>query len=117
MENKESKTEEVGGGLLVASTFVSLGILVIFIWSPASFYLGKWSNYWDAKNDQPEGQVNIVDFKDNIVEDNDGKAEDACFSRAQQYFKTSEVNSAASSTSPDYSTYDCYGVKLSKIPN
>lgn len=111
---KVSKKEEVGGGLFVASIIISLIILVCLVFAPASYYLGKWNDYWDdttfskiqTKNESADAEARWNRYVE---------AEKVCSKKAKIYFNSSYTHSMTSS-SDKYITYECVGVKLTKIP-
>ncbi len=45
-----NKKEEVAGGLVVATFFVSIAILIMFLRAPVGYYLGKWNGLFEDKN-------------------------------------------------------------------
>lgn len=107
--------EEIGGGILVATTFIVLILGVMFLWSPVTFYLSKWSGYWD----EPTSRVPNIELTAQGRKNGERreKAYIECAERTQKYFGGfSEVNSYASSSDRSYEKYDCYGFKWTKIP-
>ena len=50
----KQNTKEVGGGIVGATVlivlFIGIIIGIMFLWSPVSFYLSKWSSYWDESS-------------------------------------------------------------------
>ena len=108
-----SQKEEAVGGIAAAVFVAILIILAIFIWSPAAYFLGKWSEFWEEKANKS--------FEIPWVETEYQKASRAarldCEQKVIKYFNASlaVIASTVSSTSEDFSTYDCYGLKFTKI--
>lgn len=121
---KQNAKEEIRYGVFFSSLFLSFLILALIAWPPISYYMGKWYTYWankDLSSTQISGSTDYVsaDYWDNdsdIYINNMNNALIQCDYAARNYFGTDEFDSDASSTSDDYSTYDCYGAKLVKIP-
>ena len=111
---------EVGGGIVVATMLIVLFIGIMFLWSPVSFYLSKWSSYWDESS---VGQI-IWGENEPYSESTKKRAEARikaareCEKRAEKFFGVSPVqfSSYASSTDDTYEKYVCYGLKYTKIP-
>ncbi len=101
--------EEIGFGVLGVTMVTTSILFLCLLWSPASYYLGKWSDYWENKD---YVQTNIPWTQ---ADTNLNNAEKDCFVRTANYFGTNKITATASSTSDDNSTYDCYGVKFTKI--
>ena len=112
--DKLSKKQEVGGGLVVASFVIFFILIVLFIFSPVSYYLEKWDNYWNNKKTIPL-QLSQSSEEYEIYHKAYKKADNDCDIRTKSYFNSSIISSYASSTSENYETYDCYGVKYTKI--
>lgn len=70
MEDKYTKSEEIGGGISVASLLFTLGVLILFLYSPVAHYLGKWGDYWDNRDNQTTEQhdeMYYLEQNDNII--------------------------------------------------
>lgn len=102
-------------------SLIVIVIVIVFItltivgWSPAMFYLDKWTDYWDGE----KGYLQTVkSTNSNDRWDRRNNAIENCTERTAKYFRTStsSVASYAADSSKEYYTYDCYGVKLQKIP-
>lgn len=107
--NQQQKAE-TGGGVFLAIFLVSLVLLIALIWSPAAYYLGKWSGYWDSKNN-----VTTVSTEEDVAEqDRTNAAFDDCNQRIKKYFEAPVVDALALS-SDKYKHYECYGFKYTQV--
>lgn len=107
-EEKSSTKEGVGGGSIIAGFFVTLALLIMFLWGPIGHYLSRWNGYWDRKDEK----IGTIEF--GTIP---GYAEAAsdCHKRAEKQFGTTEFTAFPRKTGENYSIYDCYGVKYTKI--
>ena len=120
----KQNTKEVGGGIVGATVlivlFIGIIIGIMFLWSPVSFYLSKWSSYWDESS---VGQI-IWGENEPYSESTKKRAEARikaareCEKRAEKFFGVSPVqfSSYASSTDDTYEKYVCYAIKFTEIP-
>lgn len=110
---KKQTKEEIAGGVFVGVSIAIMFLLLLFLWSPVGFYLSRWSDYWD---DPDLKQSNIDwEFQNDAYYQNRKKANRDCEEKAVSYFGVNQISSYASSTSENYETYDCYGIKWTKI--
>lgn len=98
--------EEAFGGVLVASFLITLTLVILVIWSPASYVLGKWQNYWENKDD-----VHIQMTPANSEQSKMFNAYDDCAKRAP--FPSTTL--ASSTNNDSYETYDCYYIPYKKL--
>lgn len=99
--------------ILIAFTIV---LFLIFICPPISHYWEKWSEYWDSSAPQASNLSQKEQDESDKYWQRQSAAYKDCSARAKKYFGTDHVASNASSTSAvEYETYDCYGVKFTKI--
>ncbi len=112
---KQDTKEEIGAGIAAAICLTLIVLFTLFLWAPASHYLEKWNSFWWSKDDS-EISSSTSTSDDSKYYENRHTAYVACEEKAIQFFGTSEISSYASSTAENYETYDCYGVKYTKIP-
>lgn len=55
-------------------------------------------------------ETELINFK------NEDQAYDDCVEKVKKYFNIKQVSATAVNTGYDFSTYDCYGLKYTKIP-
>lgn len=106
--------DEIGGGLFGAVLITTLVLICLFGYAPISYYLGKWNDHWKdniGKVSYPTGS-NYIDRSAYKF------AQQDCEKRTKDYFGVPKIETLvlASSTTDHYATYDCYGVRLTKIP-
>ncbi len=107
-----NKKEEVGGGIMVATFIVTSLLALFFLLPPIGHYWGMWDEYWSydavsVTDSTPMSAADKARFAANTV----------CHDRAVSLYGDSHIAAiTASSTSEDFSTYDCYVVKESKLP-
>lgn len=113
--------EEVGGGIFTAIFVVFFLLLLIFLRTPASHYLGKWNAYWEDKDkeesrEQISHDITLEEQEENYRHQN---ARKDCGKRAMKFFRVSDlqlISGFASSTNGgDYKTYDCLATKWTKV--
>lgn len=109
MEEKITVSEGVSVGVM----FVTIGLLVLFLWSPTAHFLGKWNAWWSEPEGRPETstEVKVGEY----TWKNYQLAYEECRERAHDYFGNAKVAILASSTVGDYEKYDCWGLKYTKI--
>lgn len=114
MNNENKKDDTLGpfeSGIFFGTILLLIVVLIIFLWSPVSYYLGKWNNYWNSNIASSE-----ISFEDRIYDSNRWKAVHNCNDKASKLWgENSFYSVSASSTSEDFSTYDCYGIKYTLI--
>ena len=112
----KQNTKEVGGGIVGATVLIVLFIGIMFLWSPVSFYLSKWSSYWDESSVGQIIQGENGPYRE--LEEARIKAARECGNRAEKFFGVSQAqfSSYASSTDDTYEKYVCYAIKFTEIP-
>lgn len=112
-------------GIVFTVMILTAAVLVFFAGPPIAHLYDRWTGYWgnDSREYVTSPSLDATAF--NIRTDRLMKANGDCETRTQDYFKVPKISMAAyaSSTSPvdvngqnTYATYDCYGVKFTKLP-
>lgn len=106
--NKKTKKE-----VSVDAFCITLGILILVLWSPVSYYLGKWSNWWDG-----EATIQLIGNYPNENLRIETENEKECRRRAEAYFGSEKIIISYYPSYASTTMYQsrCYGLKLTKIP-
>lgn len=139
-----TKSETAVVGIIFTAVILTTIFLALFIWPPISYYQGRWSDYWNNKDDAsvsyhpymttvegtttqsydphpyPRCDAKVDNVPCNLSQNNaDGAAMIADSKANEECQITALTFTTASSTSPDgydtYTTYYCDGIPLPKI--
>lgn len=101
--------------VILAVFLVSLVTLILItiniIWTPVSFYLDEWDDYWREKS-YDNSQESWVSTNQRHY----WAALDVCEKKIGKSLGNEEFITSATSTD-DYKTYDCLYLKYTKLPN